>query len=453
MIRFPWSKKDVPAPTEKKSGATIPPYMTRAGLFERVGCYDLSFYVLNKYYRACAPLADAIDTVALDVASMMPVVWDTVDEKYVDHPILELLKYPNTTQTYFDFMLELSSGYQIAQNSFLEAIGNPKRPPISIQTRAPMYSALLSDSVGDLGRIIINTPYISDTYMSKSVQRRTRYYNGNEKEMWPILGFNPDKGGDRFYGVPKIQSLYFDIEQYIASGRHNKALLDNGARPAGVMTSKNIEPLTDDQYRAAQDQLDEFYSGPDNAGRVMLAEWFEYKDMIVNNRDMDFQALRKDTKENIYLRYGIPLPAVSTGTMTFSNYETAQVAEYENAAIPLAKFLLGQITIGFMYRYNPEDWRRYIITVDETKIGALGAVRTKTIETMGKIGVSKVDELRVAQGLEEIGGEEGEMILINSNQIPLMEDDANTDDDAEGEDLEKQLTNAVNAKGESRTRG
>ena len=453
MFKFPWQNKAVPADTETRSGATVPPYFTRAGLFENAGCYDLSFFALLKYYKQCAPLADSVDTIANDAAEIDPIVWDTKENEPVeDHDVLALLEIPNTTQSYEDFMIELASMFLITQNTFLESVGNVKRPPLSIEMRSPVYSTLLADSVGDLGKILINTTFINDAYKAETVKRRARYYRGNDKEIWPILGFNPEKGSNKFYGTPRIQSLYYEIEQYIASGRHNTALLKNGARPGGVMTAKPEAPLTADQRQYAQDQLDIYYGGPDNTGRVMFAEWFEYKDMIVNNRDMDFKTLREGTRESIYLRFNIPLPMVTTGTMTFSNYETAQVAEYENAVVPLVKYLLKQITLATMYRYHPEDPGRYVITIDETKIGALGAVRTKTIETMSKIGVSKVNELRVAQGLEPLEGEEGEAIMIPANQIPLVDDEANMNDDAEGEELEKQLANAVNAKGESRRR-
>lgn len=449
MSWWPWSKKENLV-VEQKSGATLPPYVTRAGLFEKAGYYDLSFYVLNRYYKTCAPLADAIDTIARDVASMRPVVWDKEDKVYIDdHDVLELLEYPNTMQTYFDFMLDLATGFQIAGNHFLEQVGNPNKPPLSIETRAPMYSNLQPNSYGELGTIAINTPFISDLYTLESHKRRSRYYNkSRDKEMWPILDYNPDKGSQNFYGMPKAQSLYYDIEQYIASGNHNKNLLENGARPSGVMTSKNVDPLTDEQFTRMQNQLDAYYAGTENAGRVMLAEWFEYKDMIVSNRDMDFKELRDGVKQMIYLRFGVPLPAVSVGTMTFSNYETSQVAEYDNTAIPLSKFLLGQITNAVMYRYEPESWKRYCITIDDTQVGALGAVRTKNIETMKKVGVNTVNELRTKLGYDEI--ENGDIILRPANEVPALDGEDNTDEEAEGEELQKQLDNAVNAKGEHR---
>jgi len=445
MFKFPWQTKSVQT-IEKKSGTTVPPYMTRAGLFEHFGSYDLSFFAINKYYKSCAPLADSVDTIAKDVAEIDPIVYDTKNDEYVEHDVLELLENPNTSQTYEDFMIELAATYLITDNAFLESIGNVSRPPLSIQTRSPMHSTLMPDNVGDLGKIIIHTNFLHNIYRAETINRKSRYYSDGDKEMWPILGFNPDKGGDKFYGTPKIRSLYYEIEQYIAAGQHNTSLLKNGARPGGVLTAKNETPLTEAQHAAAQNQIDEFYSGAGNAGRVMLMEWFEYKDMIVSNRDMDFKTLRDGARESIYLRYNIPLPMVFAGSMTYSNYETAQVGEYQNAVIPLLKYLLKQITLATMYRYNPKEPKRFIITIDETKIGALAPVRTKTIETLKNISVNTVNELRVSLGYDKIP--EGDVILRPANEIPAMDGDTDTDIDTDDEDLKNQLLNAVNSKGE-----
>lgn len=449
-FKLPWANKDIPAKTETK-GFTIPPYMTLAGMLEDAGCYDLSFFILNKYYKMCAPLGDAVDTIAQGVSDIQPQMWDKKKKKFVDHPILELIEYPNTSQSREDFMKELSGVESINQNVFLEFIGRENKPPISMETRSPVHSTLMPNSVGDLGTILIRTTYINDMYKAKIIDKRTRYRNGNGKEIWPILGFNTDKGSNRFYGIPRIQSLYYDIEQYIMSGRHNAALLKNGARPSGVMTSKQPDPLTDDQYTRMQDQLNRYYAGPDNAGKVMLAEWFEYKSMIVSNRDMDFPELRAGVKEMIYLRYGIPLPLVTTGAMTFNNYGTSRVAEYQNAIIPQTKYLLSQIWNAVGYRYNPNDWRNYELTIDETKIDALETVKTESIKLRSQVGVNTINELRVALGDDEKPGLDD--IYRPANEIPIMDgddEDTEPDEDETEEETEKRLRNAVNARGDRR---
>ncbi|MCK5019148.1 MAG: phage portal protein, partial [Candidatus Peribacteraceae bacterium] len=382
--------------------------------------WDLSFIMMKHMYKQCGPLADAIDTIAKDFAAITPVVADSATGEHVEnHPILDLLAYPNDAQCYVDFAIEVASTFLLMGNTALRSVGNVKAPPLKLYNASPVYAQLLPSSTGSLGFVNYFTPWISEQYSENIVMNRSRYYTTRgDMEYWPISRYNPDAGGSIFWGQSKIQSLYYPIEQYVQSGIHNKSLLSNGARPSGMFSTLNEQPLGDDQFKRMQDQLIAYFTGPQNAGRPLLLENTDYKDMIVNNRDMDYESMIANVKNEIYQRYDIPLPTVNTGSMTLNNYATAQVALYDEAVLPVTDFLFKQMTLALMPRYG-KDGRRYHITYDETEIGALRARRIEDAKQKKTVGVNSVNELRVELGDEEIEG--GDVVLIPANVIPLID--------------------------------
>jgi hypothetical protein len=319
---------------------------------------------------------------------------------------------------------------------------------LQLDVISPSYSEIQADRVGDIGRIQISTEFGNAIYTPKNVKGRPRYRFGNDMEIWPIFTFNPRRGSRNFYGVPIPKPLYYDIEQYINSGNHNRSLLKNGARPGGSFVQTSDIPLTDKQFARMQDQIDKYYVGSGNAGRPLLMEGgVNYQEHITTNRDMDYKSLVENARNAIYRQLNIPLPLIETKTMTYGNYETAQVALYDRAVLPMLETLLNQLTVALMYKYE-DDWKRYRLGYDPTEIPALQLKRTESIKTKKLVGVHTVNELRNDFGDEPVDG--GDVILRPANEIPALEDEEpppTSGEPADKEDTEKALRAATNADG------
>ena len=386
--------------------------------------WDLSFYVLIQYYKRCAPFADAVDRIS-EAFSEMPIhVKDLRTNKFVPHPVLELLAYPNDSMSQEDFLKQFCGMFAITGNPFLEMLGSFRRPPLALDVLSPVSVNIEPDRVGDIGTIKFNTEFNLTQYTADIVQRRKRYRKGNDLEVWPAFAFNPDRGSRQFFGCPWAKALYYDIEQYISSGQHNKSLLQNGARPGGSFTTQFEEPLTDEQFKRLQDQIDVYYSGANNAGRPLLMEHAKYEEHIVNNRDMDYKTLSVNATSSIYRKFKIPLAMVLAESMTYNNYSTAQVAFYDNAVLPIANFLYGQLGNALLYRYG-DDWKRYQITYDMTEIPALKLRQHEDLKVKASIGANTVNELRAAMGDDPIP--DGD-VIPNINTVTSTDDNDSDDD-------------------------
>ena len=158
--------------------------------------WDLSFAMLIEYYKRCAPFANSVNEIADAIAEIPIKVWDKRTSEYVEHPVLELLEYPNSDMSREDFMRHLSSMYNIVGNPFLDILGQVNREPLTIDVINPQYAHPLADRFGELGIVNVTTNFWSRTYTSEPVRGRRRLRDGNDKELWQVFSFNPDRGSN-----------------------------------------------------------------------------------------------------------------------------------------------------------------------------------------------------------------------------------------------------------------
>lgn len=381
--------------------------------------WDISFAILTQYYQRCAPFGDAVNIISDACADIQPRVWDKQKLEYFDaHPLNQLLEYPNDSMDRTDFMRHLVGMFCITGSPLLKSIGPHKRPPLALDIVSPSYCDIQPDGVGDMATIKIQSEFESTVYKGETIEGRKRFRASDDLEIWPAFYFNPLRGTRKFFATPIAKPLYYDIEQYINSGLHNKSLLKRGARPGGMFSSSSEIPLTDEQFERLQNQVNLYFSGPNNAGRPMLGENLKFESMLTSNRDMDYATLVKNARTAIYSQFRIPLPMVNSDSQTYSNYETSQVALYDRAVLPMARFIYGQLGKALLYRYG-RDWQRYEIRYEETDIPGLQMRRSEVVKLRKQIGVNTVNELRTQLGDEPVDG--GDVILRPANEIPALD--------------------------------
>ena len=114
--------------------------------------------------------------------------------------------------------------------------------------------------------------------------------------------FNPL---DDYYGLSPLYPASLDVDQHNLSAKHNVNLLQNGARPSGAVVFKprdesgmNVQ-LSESQRQQVINDLDMRFSGSQNAGRAMLLEGFDWKEMGLSPKDMDFLQLKNMSTRDI----------------------------------------------------------------------------------------------------------------------------------------------------------
>ena len=227
-----------------------------------------------------------------------------------------------------------------------------------------------------------------------------------------------------YYGLSPIQAASFDIDQHNMAAKHNLSLLMNGARPSGAVIFKPKDEsgmslqLSDSQRQQLMSDLNMRFSGSHNAGRPMLLEGdFDWKEMGLSPKDMDFLELKNMSARDIALCFGVPSQLVGVpDSQTYNNVSEARLALYEDTIIPLLRRVESDLNEWLTPRFGEDISIRY----DIDSIPAMAERRKKTYEnvvTAVREGIISRNEARERLGYEPIEG--GDDVYISANLFPL----------------------------------
>lgn len=378
--------------------------------------YDLAAYQAIKYYCMCAPLATAIDWISSEVADLEPKIWDKKNKEFsTEHEVLNLLQWPNADSTLEEFIFKCAAFFLLSGNNYILATGDVTKPPLELYIIPPQSVTI---DAGEVFADIINVYMMkgnSIRFYRNEILGRLRYYTQNkEQEIFQIKNFNPASSTDIVYGKSILNSVYYEIEQYIQASIHNLSLLKRGARLSGIFKTDN--QLNPEQFTRLQSQIDKYFSGAENAGRPALLEsGLNWQEMGLSNKDMDFMALKKEVTTTIYKRLKIPLPMISEDTMTMANMETAKLNFYDNAIIPLANRIYAELTNFLIPRYEKDS--NLEISFDIGEIPALEPRRNAQLMLKKELNIFTINELRAETGAEPLEG--GDDLYGSVGEVPI----------------------------------
>jgi len=351
-----------------------------------------SFY----YYEKVSPFYNAVDIIASEIASIKPLIFNKQNNKFIDqHPFLEKLNNPNTNITYAKFMYQFAANFLISGNNYTIATNMPGKvdaEPLEIFLQNPKTVAILP-GLNDYGAYKYTVTNSNNSIVFFRDALQFRFFNSQKNnatgEIYQTNSYNPQYGN--LYGMSKARPLFYELSQFIAANTHNLSTLNKGGRLSGIVFLKT---------EIGQDQQDEIkknflatIQGAGNAGELLfMPSDFDYKEMSQTNKEMDFYKLSKEAKDRIYTTYKIPLPLVSTDTMTLSNYEIAKLTLYDNAVIPLASYIFSELNNFLMKRYD--DSGNLKLSFDPREITALQPRHTQEITNIKALAVNTTNEIR-----------------------------------------------------------
>lgn len=396
------------------------------------GHTDLAAYASVELYCRTSAFWSAVDIIAEELSSLIPVVKDKQNDEVIkDHPVLDLLGSPGPMCGRNEFLYSVSSFFLITGNSYVSITGDIRREPLEIssvypQTITPMRSA----NDGFIGVFLANTTNGTREYKREEVSNRFRFYYIDEAELWQIKKFNPNP--DALGGQTPASAILPELDWFNASATHNNSLLKRGARPSGILINntaksggESIEPLTEEQYQRLKEQLGRF-QGASNAGKPMFFEGanMKWENLLTSNRDMDFLKGRQHVRQIVYTQYRIPLPLIEGERQTFSNMGSANDQLYDNAVLPNADRIFGELDKAIMPRYKGSE--KLYLTYDDSVIPALKNRKTKEVQDKGKTGIYTINELRTFAGMEPLD-KGGDMLYRPASMVPISQD-LNTED-------------------------
>jgi HK97 family phage portal protein len=341
----------------------------------------------------------------------------TGDTVLDETPLHNLLDRPNPLQSYSEFFNSLYSYLLLSGNSYILKVGPENQPPQELHLLRP-------------DRIVIKggNKYIPERYDYMINGRVEESYpvdqeNGSS-EIKHIKLWNPL---DDYYGCSPIGAAAVEIDQHNLASKHNVNLLNNGARPSGAVVFKPKDDqgfsvnLTESQRQQLLTDLNNRFSGTSNAGRPLLLEGdFDWKEMGLSPKDMDFINLKHMSATDIALCFGVPSQLVGVpDSQTYSNVAEARLALYEETIIPylrkvasdLNEWLVPMFGENIDFEFNIDDIpalseRRRLIYANVTNAVAQGIItRNEARERLGLSPVEGGNELYISANLFPLGSE------------------------------------------------
>ncbi len=316
-----------------------------------------------------------------------------------DHALLNLLKRPNPVMAQSEFVEAVAGFFLIAGNSFVEAVAGES----GVRELWPLRP--------DRVKVIAGATGLPQGYV---------FSIGGAERRWeadPLTGqslvlhlksFNPL---DDWYGMSPIEAAAYAIDQRNESDKWNMALLQNGARPSGALV---YEPkgaaaanLSDSQFARLKEEIAEQYSGARNAGRPMLLDGgLNWQEMSLSPKDMDFLESRNAASRDVAQAFGVPPQLLGIpGDNTYSNYQEARLALWEDTVVPLLRHLRDEFN-GWLVPMFDDD---LVLEIDLDEIPALTLRREKIWQRLQAANFLTINEKREAAGFGPVAG--GNVVL------------------------------------------
>ncbi len=400
----------------------------------RSGTTPFSYYQLAIYgYQQNPKFYQCVEKRRDQMSELVPMLMSHKTKKQVEsHYILDILRNPNRTQDYHCFMKDIELDLCLAGEAFLQTYPEKSMNPNEFYSVRP-------DRVQVIGR---NGARFPDCYRVA--------YGGGTKE------YIVDKMTGKAPGLIHIKSKhpldslrgfspalnsskYVDI--YNKSSDWNLSLLNNFARPSGVLEFEQSLEGNSNLTKEVRDQLEETLAeklqGSKNAGVPLILEGgLRWKPMSMNNKELDLIKSMGITARDIASSFQVPAELVGIESNTFKNYEEARASLISDTMVPHTKWFLNALLMGLLPYKQAKDLH---FELDTDRIPAIQKSNQVIWKMYGDATFITINEKREALGYDPIDdGDVLESVMNQPKEEEDEEDDKNRhepeiDDDDEDE--------------------
>lgn len=318
-------------------------------------------------------------------------------EKVLDHPMLNLWNRPNDWQGNSAFLQAIASYYLISGNSYIEAATNAVGIPQYLYTLRPDRMTVIPDSINRIAG-----------YKFSNGGQGMPFVNGE------ILHFKDFHPTNDWYGLSPISVAAMSIDSYRNQQRWNSGLLENSARPSGIITYE--DDLSPESLNNIREEFQSKFSGAKNANKPMILEGgkMKWEQMAFNAKELDFVNSQNLSALQIAQIFNLPPELVGLQPSTYQNRREARKALYTENVLPMADRFRDDFNNWLPQMFNEPD---LYFEPDLDDIEALQEDREKLWTRLDASEDLTLNEKRKAKGYDEVDG--GDVILIGTGKSPL----------------------------------
>lgn len=320
-----------------------------------------------------------------------------------DHPAVKVISYPDPHYTYAAWWGMVLQDYKLFGNAYIFMLKNGRG--------IDYLQFLPQDMVRPAGNG--STPLTKYIYTTDGRQMDCAI----EDIIHLRYGRDPF---DIRLGRSPVQAVLREIAADNVASSTAYALLANGGNPSLVIgpdgkdASVDIDPQSARQLKR---QLREDLTGDNAGGIVVMNGPYKMDKVSWSPSDLALDSIRRVPEERICSAMGLNPMVLGLGSglerSTYSNFERAQQAAWEDGMIPLLRALADVLTQSLLPAF-PETQEGDYIEFDLSDVRALGDDLTASVERAEKLYkagiIDKAEAMRIA-GLEPSVNDEGVMNL------------------------------------------
>jgi len=369
-------------------------------------------------YKDSSAVAIPINLVAENFAQVNPVLENMeTGETEQSHELLDLLRRPHSLFSRSLFLETMAKHYLIAGEAPVVALGGITKPPAQLQPINPKNVQGYADtSTGLPSEWKITGNALSGVYKTKPIDMGRVFSMGTDRALKVIRSFSTEDDS-LLRGQSKLVSAAKDVWQQLQGADYNLSLLRQGGRASLIFQFKNA--LKPEVFRDRRRQIIDQAAGADNAGRVIVTHGGEVDitEASASSRDMEYQAGMQMARNALAQTFKVPIVLTTTDAATFNNFENGKLALWDDAILPVAGTLLGDLGEWLLplYGTDPRVWR---LTFDKMQVDSLRSRFLTELKVRMDLGVESINEIRASlPGLDRVEG--GDEILVSGALTPL----------------------------------
>jgi len=360
-------------------------------------------------------VASAIDWYVRNYPQATPRYYRPVDsqqaEPVEDHPVLQLMAQPDPMIMGSLFWGWVIQDYKLFGNTYLRKIRSSTRGTVTALQFLPQDMVRpVGNGVNPLTHYIYTTDGRSfDIPVSDIIHIR--------------YGRDPS---DIRIGRAPLTAVLREIATDNTASTTAYGLLANGAMPSLIVGPDAKETSVDmsmDDARQVKRQLHEDLTGDGSGGIVVMTGAYKMDRVSLTPSELALDSVRRVPEERICSALGINPMVLGLGSglerSTYSNYERAQQAAWEDGMVPLLRTLADAITADLLPEY-PETQQGDYVMYDLETVRALAddlKAEADRAEKLYKAGIIDRAEAKRIAGLEAVPEDEGQ---LHPTAIPVQ---------------------------------
>jgi len=333
-------------------------------------------------------------------------------EEIKDHPILDLLRRPNPLYGKREFIGEAVAFKELTGECFILkdrlTVGARKGQVANLVIMPPQYINIIQDKISGM-------------------PTEFKYKDGNNtfvmqpEDVIFMRYFNPD-GSIR--GVSPLKAARQVIAQSNDMYTTNRKLVGN-AGPAGILaidpdTNQSVD-WNETQIDQLQERFRERYTGPQNAGGVLISEGkFQWVATGLTPEDLMLKEGQRMNLRDICNVYGFSSQILNDPeNKTYSNMLQAAQDFIKNCVAPKMHLFVDALNRNLVSEWNKMEGKTYMLELDLSVFEELSEDEEAQATMLATAWWMTINEKREAMHLEPLSIPEGDDIYVPTTMLPV----------------------------------